>query len=267
MRGLMKLWMAIGAVLVAVGALGNMPSASAASAAGAAAAEPSNIQIVQTPSGGGGICLPPALAMRQSTRSDATTFRLIIRVTAPLCARVNAVAAIYKMPGNGVAWPQTLLETAPFSLREPGTTEVIFTKTCTPAQFDVITGATPPVISPTGPWHGPLLFPFDTATSLQYFGDPSCNPTTTTTASTTTTSTPEVNGSTTVPVSSTTPPPEVESVTTLPASVAGTTQEPAQLALTGSGTRWGALVGASMIAAGAAMLLMSRRRSQAPADA
>jgi LPXTG-motif cell wall-anchored protein len=185
-RGLMKLWMAIGAVLVAVGALGNMPSASAASAAGAAAAEPSNIQIVQTPSGGGGICLPPALAMRQSTRSDATTFRLIIRVTAPLCARVNAVAAIYKMPGNGVAWPQTLLETAPFSLREPGTTEVIFTKTCTPAQFDVITGATPPVISPTGPWHGPLLFPFDTSTSLQWFG---CGPTTSTSTTSTSTST------------------------------------------------------------------------------
>ena len=47
--------------------------------------------------------------MRQSTRSDATTFRLTIRVTSPLCSRVNAVAAIYKMPGNGVAWPQTLL--------------------------------------------------------------------------------------------------------------------------------------------------------------
>ena len=182
-----KLSIAICAVLVALGALGVMPGASAAPGAAAQTEEAeSSIQIVQTPSGGGGICLPPALAMRQSTRSDATTFRLTIRVTAPLCSRVNAIAVIYKMPGNGVAWPQTLLETAPFTLREPGVTEVIFTKTCTPVQFDVVTGATPPVISPTGAWHGPLLFPFDTSTSLQWFG---CGPTTSTSTTTTSTST------------------------------------------------------------------------------
>jgi hypothetical protein len=184
---LIKLVMGFGAVLLAVGAFSAVPAASAAPAAVAQAEEPtSNIRIVQTPSGGGGICLPPALALRQSTRSDATTFRLIITVTAPLCSRVNAVAAIYQMPGNGVAWPQTLLETAPFTLREPGVTEVIFTKTCTPVQFDVITGATPPVISPTGAWHGPLLFPFDPSTSLQWFG---CGPTTSTSTTSTTSST------------------------------------------------------------------------------
>ena len=107
-------------------------------------------------------------------------------MTAPLCSRINVIAAIYQMPGNGVAWPQTLLETAPFTLREPGVTEVIFAKTCTPAQFDVITGATPPVISPLGPWHGPLLFPFDTSTSLQWFG---CGPTTSTSTTSTSSST------------------------------------------------------------------------------
>lgn len=186
MRGLMKLAMVIGAMLLALGAT-SMVSASAAPVVAAQAEDDgSNIQIVQRPSGGGGICLPPALALRQATRSDATTFRLIINVTAPLCSRVNAVAAIYKMPGNGVAWPQTLLETAPFTLREPGVTEVIFTKTCTPVQFDVITGATPQTISPTGPWHGPLLFPFDTSTSLQWFG---CGPTTSTSTTSTTSST------------------------------------------------------------------------------
>ena len=146
---------------------------------------PGSIEIIQTPSGGGGLCLPPALALRQSTRNDATTFRLIIRVVAPLCSRVNAVAAIYRMPGNGVAWPQTLVSTLPFTLREPGTTEVIFTKGCDPVQFDVITGATPPTISPLGPFHGPLLFPFDLSTSLQWWG---CGPTPTTSTTSTTTS-------------------------------------------------------------------------------
>lgn len=146
---------------------------------------PGSIEIIQTPSGGGGICLPPALALRQATRNDATTFRLIITVTAPLCSRINAVAAIYRMPGNGVAWPQRLVTTVPFTLREPGVTEVIFTKGCDPVQFDVITGATPPIISPLGPFHGPLLFPFDLSTSLQWWG---CVPPPTTTTSTTTTS-------------------------------------------------------------------------------
>ncbi len=44
-------------------------------------------------------------------------------------------------------------------------------------QFDVITGASPPVIFPFfGDFHGPLLFPFDLSTSLQWFGcvDPEC---------------------------------------------------------------------------------------------
>lgn len=151
---------------------------------------PGSIEVIQTPSGGGGLCLPPALALRKSTRNDTTTFRLIIRVIAPLCSRVNAVAAIYRMPGNGVAWPQTLVSTLPFTLREPGITEVIFTKGCDPVQFDVITGATPSTISPLGPFHGPLLFPFDLSTSLQYWGcrpDPTTTTTSSTTSSTTTT--------------------------------------------------------------------------------
>jgi LPXTG-motif cell wall-anchored protein len=255
---------AAAAALVLVGVAATIAPAGADEPV--AAAE-SAITITQTPSGAGGVCTPAPLGLTYTTANDAETFTLRIVAASPPCTPIEAKAVVYAMPGNGELWPQTLSEVVPFTISEAGVTEVVFAKGCGPVQFDVLTGETPTVISPLGAWHGPLLFPFDTATSLQYFGDPSCNPTTTTTASTTTTSTPEVNGSTTVPVSSTTPPPEVESVTTLPASVAGTTQEPAQLALTGSGTRWGALVGASMIAAGAAMLLMSRRRSQAPADA
>ncbi len=166
--------------------LGAMFVAAAPSQAQAGPPEgPGSIDIIQTPSGVGGLCLPPALALRRSTSNDATTFRLTIRVVAPLCSRVNAVAAIYRMPGNGVAWPQNLVQTVPFTLREPGVTEVIFTKGCEPVQFDVITGATPPTISPFGPYHGPLLFPFDLSTSLQWWG---CGPTPTTTTTSSTTS-------------------------------------------------------------------------------
>ena len=256
---------AAAAALILVGVAATFAPAGADE--GVAAVE-SAITITQTPSGAGGLCTPPPLGLTYTTANDPETFTLrIIAASAP-CTPIEAKAVVYAMPGNGELWPQTLSEAVPFTISEAGVTEIVFAKGCGPVQFDVLTGDTPTVISPLGAWHGPLLFPFDTATSLQYFGDPSCNPTTTTTASTTTSSTPEVNGSTTLPtVSSTAPPPEVESVTTLPAQVAGTTQEPAQLALTGTGTRWGALVGASMIAAGAAMLLLSRRRNQASAEA
>jgi hypothetical protein len=113
-------------------------------------------------------------ALRSSSDADATTFRLRITVTAPLCAPVTATAAVYGMPEDGRAWPQHLLETVDFVLHEPGVTEVRFTRDCAPTQFDVLTGATPPVIAPWAEWHGPLLFPFDTSTALQSFG---CGPT------------------------------------------------------------------------------------------
>ncbi len=106
-------------------------------------------------------------------------------MTAPLCSRLDAVAVIYSMPGNGVAWPQQFVESRGFSLQQPGVTEIVFTRGCSPVQFDVVTGATPATISPDGPWHGPLLFPFDLNTSQQWWG---CGPTPTTTTSTTTTS-------------------------------------------------------------------------------
>ena len=177
-----------GALVVMMFLLGALAFGFAPGSVSAAPAqdEPaSNISITQTPSGGGGICLPAFLAMTHSVGGDAQTFRLRIEVNAPLCSRLDAVAVIYAMPGNGVAWPQNFVESQGFSLQQPGVTEIVFTKTCEPVQFDVVTGATPATISPDGAWHGPLLFPFDINTSQQWWG---CGPPPTTTTSTTTTS-------------------------------------------------------------------------------
>ncbi|CAN5433385.1 hypothetical protein BH10ACT3_BH10ACT3_15280 [soil metagenome] len=175
--------MALTAVVLAGAAVWS----GAASAAPSADPTPtSDISVVQTPSGADGLCLPDFLSLQNTTSSTATTFTLNIFVTAPLCQRLNVIAAIYRMPGDGVAWPQTLVQTKGFSLKEPGVTTVTFTKGCEPAQFDVVTGATPPEIAPWGAWHGPLLFPTDTSTAEQFWG---CGPPPTTTTTTSTTST------------------------------------------------------------------------------
>ena len=171
-----------GAALVAtvVAVLSLLVAATPVSATASAPTQPStsDISITQTPSGGGlPICLPPLLSLRQTVSETATTFSLRIDVTTRLCAPLEAAAVVYAMPGNGVAWPQTLVERVDFTLQEAGTTVVTFTKRCDPVQFDVITGASPPVIFPFfGDFHGPLLFPFDLSTSLQWFGcvDPEC---------------------------------------------------------------------------------------------
>lgn len=133
-----------------------------------------NISVTHLPSDASGICLPPLFALRSSTIVGATSFTLRITVAAPLCAPLDVTAAIYAMPGDGVAWPQDLRETLGFVLSEPGITDVTFTNDCSPLQFDVLTGPTPQVIAPWGEWHGPMLFPFDTSTALQSFG---CGPT------------------------------------------------------------------------------------------
>jgi LPXTG-motif cell wall-anchored protein len=224
----------------------------------------SAITITQTPSGAEGPCVPPPLGLSYTTDNTDETFTLrVIAASAP-CTPIEAKAVVYAMPGNGEVWPQTLSEVVPFTISEAGVTEIVFAKDCEPVQFDVLTGATPQQISPTGEWHGPLLFPFDTATSLQYFGNDTCTPTTTTTSTTTTSSTvPEVNGSTTIPSETTSTQPEVAGVTTVPPSSSGTssTAQPAALALTGNSSGWGALLGAALVAAGAFMLVASRRRT------
>lgn len=188
--------------------------------------EGENIHIVQTPDEQQGPCNgTPALVLRNTHGGDDQVWRLTIIVDEPLCSPIDATAAIYKMPGGGETWPQTLDETLDFTLQEAGRTVVTFTKTCDPVQFDVVVGDTPPVIAPLGEWHGPLLFPFDVNTSFQHMG---CEP--------------EVAAATTVPPA--------------PAEAA-----PAELAFTGSSSTPVAVGGAALLAAGAALLLVFRRRS------
>lgn len=190
--------------------------------------EGENIRIVHTPDEEQGNCSPvPATALINYVGSTDEAFTLKIVAQDPLCSAIEATAAIYGMPGNGEAWPQTLVETLDFTIKDAGEYVVTFTKTCDPVQFDVITGDTPPVIAPLGEWHGPMLFPFDTNTSLQHWG---CEE------------------------------PEVENVTTVP-TVAGITQEPAALALTGTSSTGAAVAGGAALLAGAALLLVVRRRS------
>ena len=128
---------------------------------------PGTITVDQSPVGATGFCLPPFLALTHSVAETPTTFTLKIFASPSLCQPVSATAAIYAMPLDGSLWPQTLALKQDFIIPGPGVTTVTFHKGCLPAQFDVLTGATPPVISPTGPWHGPLLFPFALETSLQ----------------------------------------------------------------------------------------------------
>ncbi len=131
---------------------------------------PGTISIQQSPVGPTGFCLPPFLALTHSVSETPTTFTVTITASPSLCQPVPASAVIYAMPTDGGAWPQRLAVKQDLIIPGPGTTTVTFAKGCLPAQYDIVTGATPPVISPLGEWHGPLLFPFALETSLQFFG-------------------------------------------------------------------------------------------------
>lgn len=182
-RGVALLMILLGAISLMIPPLAGASSSVATSrnAATAQAQNVSNITITQTTaSDQGWFCLPGALILQRSIHNTPEYFELVIKATARPCAPIKATAAIYGMPGSGVAWPQRLVETKNFTISKAGTTRVRFTKTCDPVQFDVLTGATPEVISPLGPWHGPLLFPFDMETSYQYWGCGSGTTTTTT---------------------------------------------------------------------------------------
>ena len=174
-------------------------------------------------------CAPAGDALRYSTVDTAESFTLRVTVAASLCAPITAVAAVYRMPGNGVAWPQDLLERQEFELAAAGSTEIVFTKTCVPVQFDVVTGATPERIAPWADRHGPLLFPGDTRTASQHWGG-SCNggSTTTTPPSVSPTTVPSGGVPTTMPEGPgvTTPP----SVSGTPTEVLGATTVPTELA-------------------------------------
>ncbi|MHB1139143.1 MAG: LPXTG cell wall anchor domain-containing protein, partial [Microthrixaceae bacterium] len=220
--------------------------------------------IEQTPSETQGDCQSALMSLSQKVTSTSTTFVLTVTAAAPLCDPIEATAAIYGMPGNGVAWPQQLLQSKKFTIAEAGVTVITFSKDCTPAQFDVINGVTPQTIN-TPLDHGPLLFPFDTGTAQQYWGCTTTTSTTTTSTTTTTTSTSttvpaQVAGSTTIApaigATSTSTPPQA-------AAVAGqTVTRPAgaALALTGSRTTPTAIAGAALVLVGGALFLAARRR-------
>ena len=147
------------------------------------------------------ICLPPALSLLQSVHNTSETFQLEVAVREDLCDPITATAVVYQMPGDGSSWPQTLVEQKSFQIKNKGTIKIAFSKGgCDPVQFDVITGYAPENIGLGIEMHGPLLFPVDTGTSLQY--NPRCEPVTTTSTTigtaTSTTSLPlEVTTSTT----------------------------------------------------------------------
>ena len=164
----------VGALLATLAAvLVSLPTPAGAQEADTPAG--SDITVTEQVAPSNAPCLPALFALRNAPINTPTSFTLRIEITAPLCEPVRAAGVVYEMPGRGVAWPQTLLERRDVTLQQPGIVEVTFAKGCTPAQFDVITGESPSTVSPTGPWHGPLLFPVDTDTAMQYWGDgPAC---------------------------------------------------------------------------------------------
>ena len=167
---------ALVATVAASGAIGAAP-ASAQAPGPAPTTAPSAIATSFTPSPATPGCTAFPFEVIHSAGSTPQEFRIRITLARRLCTPVGATAVVYAMPSYSTAWPQTLVERTSITLQEPGTYVVSFTKGCNPQQFDLLAGTaasiTPQVISPTGIWHGPLLFPFDLSTSLQWRG---CGP-------------------------------------------------------------------------------------------
>lgn len=240
----------------------------------------SHVSVAQTPVESSEPCLPGALALSNTVASTADIFQLTITASADPCDPITAHAVVYAMPGNGLGpWPQTLMEKETFTIDSAGVTVVTFSKDCLPMQFDVVTGATPAVISPDGEVHGPLLFPFDTGTAQQFFGKTDCaevlpstsiaGPTTTegettetTELSPTTTEEPEVLGTSSIP-SDTVANNNVANndVATTAAAVQSAAQVAGTqaLAVTGASNSQLVLLGGGMILAGAGLTISSRR--------
>src|SRR4051794_40036155 len=103
-----RVWMSVvvsAAALIAVACTPTPPTVGTVTSA--------DITIVQTPSGVAGPCVPSGSAISSgvvthSRTVTATAFVLTIDVAAPLCTPLLAQAVIYRMPGDGIAWPQTL---------------------------------------------------------------------------------------------------------------------------------------------------------------
>lgn len=233
-------------------------------------------------------CVDPLFSLSNYVNSTADAFTLTVNVNAPLCSPLEAKAVIYAMPGDGVAWPQELVKTVPFTLSEAGTVTVTFSKGCGATQFDVITGHAPQTIN-TGFDHGPLLFPAQLQTAQQFWGAPCVDETTTTSTVPATTSTVPTS-STTTAATSTVPTPSTtaaeakttttaasadvnisatstvaEPTTTLAIAVAGQSVDnpmPAtSLAFTGSATNIIAALAIGLVLIGISALVIRERRN------
>ena len=178
-----------GVVMILVGLFAPM--------AGAQASSSPDITVTQTPGAGSSQCLPAAMASSATLSATGQSWTIRITATAPICGSVSA--AIYQMPNNMFyPWPQHLIQVLPVDIT-PGVTTISFAKTCTPTQFDLVTGPTPDDINPsTGPMVNLLyMFPWS---GIQYWPTASCEGTTTTTTTlplTTTTVAPGVTTTTT----------------------------------------------------------------------
>src|SRR5262245_22199541 len=81
----------------------------AAPSVGTAGAATSKITVTQTPGINQGPCISQG-QLGYTVLSDSSIFRLRIFASSAPCSPIAATAAIYKMPGGGEAWPQTLAE-------------------------------------------------------------------------------------------------------------------------------------------------------------
>ena len=211
--------MRAGVALVIAGAALAAPAIVSAAAEGTADAVSSQITITQTPKVVETACLPGSLALLANPVSTATSFTLKVDAWTKPCEPIAAAAVVYAMPADGSLWPQTLVERKEFTISEAGTTEIGFSKGCSPVQFDVITGESPAQISPLGALHGPMLFPFDPSTAQQYAGSCATSTTAPTTLAPTT-----LAPTTLAPATTATPTTAAVLVTnTTPSSVAGAT--------------------------------------------
>ena len=93
-----------------------------------------------------GVCIPAnlfLLAASYTTVNTSSSFTLNVTLSQNLCTPFTAKAAVYSMPGDGVAWPQQLASVQEFSIQNRGVYTIVFPKTCLAQQFDVLVGDTP----------------------------------------------------------------------------------------------------------------------------
>lgn len=181
-----------------------------------------------------------------------------IKVHTSPCEPQEYYGAIYAMPDNqSDPWPQTLVEAKPFTVQSMGTYTIRIDKTCANEQFDVLSAPVPDVANKllSGPTHGLLIFPLDFdgegAAAYQHWGggcEPQVAPTTL----------PNVvdDENTAVPP----PAPQVEPASVTPAQPQIVQGNRAELPRTGAATLTMTLIGGSLLAAGAVLVLQSRRR-------